>query len=794
MANRSKWRARLDRLASMDWREIFDRLRQYSTARMDLLRFRNSADSQCAPVLTQPETFGRFFFAPTEVPALCSELKQVLPSQAESIILQAEKICNHRFDLLGYRDLSYGAEIDWHLDIVHGKRAARKPWFKVKYLDFAQVGDSKITWELNRHQHFITLAKAYRLSGNEKFVHEIFAQWTHWHRENPYPVGINWASSLEAGYRSLSWIWTFFLLQDSSLFTTELRNRWQYALSLNGRHIETYLSTYFSPNTHLLGEALALFFLGTLFPGMKNAAHWQQRGWEILQAEAAKQVRNDGFYFEQSTYYHVYAQDIFLHARILAGLNGVEISPAFDRILESMLNALLLLERAGIAPSIGDDDGGRIFDPLRNRAEHMLDPLATGAVLYRRGDFKFAAGNAREETLWLLGIKGLTEFDLLPTAEPSVSSTALAESGFYLMADEKSGQQLLIDAGPLGAGSGGHGHADALSVCLVRDGRNLLIDPGTFEYVGDGDGRARGRGTGAHNTMQVDGLDQAEGTGPFCWKNPPRVKVEQWINGQQFDLFQGSHDGYSRLPSPVIHRRWVFHRKGKFWLVRDVAEGSGTHQLEIAWHIGPTLSPVASKDCVFADDRDSVALLTADGHGWSQSVHRDYWSPAYGHKERASVVNFGAKVELPADFVTLLITDLSSRAPLPQLSRINNSKGEVVCGYRCFDAREEHYFFFSFEPRPWVLGAWASDASFLYWWRDREREEFALILCGGSYADAGGRRVLTCGPQVRYAEVVSLTAKSEVFSSDPEQVTVQMPLDQVIANLMPGNDPKRMGV
>ena len=459
-----------------------------------------------------------------------------------------------------------------------------------------------------------------------------------------------------------------------------------------------------------------------------------------------------------------------------------------------MLNALLLLERAGIAPSIGDDDGGRIFDPLRNRAEHMLDPLATGAVLYRRGDFKFAAGNAREETLWLLGIKGLTEFDLLPTAEPSVSSTALAESGFYLMADEKSGQQLLIDAGPLGAGSGGHGHADALSVCLVRDGRNLLIDPGTFEYVGDGDGRARGRGTGAHNTMQVDGLDQAEGTGPFCWKNPPRVKVEQWINGQQFDLFQGSHDGYSRLPSPVIHRRWVFHRKGKFWLVRDVAEGSGTHQLEIAWHIGPTLSPVASKDCVFADDRDSVALLTADGHGWSQSVHRDYWSPAYGHKERASVVNFGAKVELPADFVTLLITDLSSRAPLPQLSRINNSKGEVVCGYRCFDAREEHYFFFSFEPRPWVLGAWASDASFLYWWRDREREEFALILCGGSYADAGGRRVLTCGPQVRYAEVVSLTAKSEVFSSDPEQVTVQMPLDQVIANLMPGNDPKRMGV
>lgn len=795
MANHSKWRSRLDRLTSMDRRELFDRSRQYLTARTDLLRFTDSADSQNGPALARPEAFGRFFFAPADVLLLCAELKQVLPSQANNIILQAEKICAHRFDLLGYKDLDYGAEIDWHSDVVHGKQAPRKPWFKVKYLDFEEVGDSKITWELNRHQHWVTLAKAYWLTGDEKFAREIFAQWTNWHRENPYPVGINWTSSLEIGYRSLSWIWAFFLLQDCAVFTPELRRQWQRALSLNGRHIETYLSTYFSPNTHLLGEALALFFLGTLFPGMKNAVRWQQHGWDILQAEAAKQVRKDGFYFEQSTYYHVYAVDIFLHARILADLNRVEISPAFDATLERMLNALLLLGRAGIAPSIGDDDGGRIFDPSRNRAEHMFDPLATGAVLYRRGDFKFVAGNVREETLWLLGIKGLAAFDLLPTPEPSVSSTALADSGFYLMADGKSGQQLLIDAGPLGAGSGGHGHADALSVCLVRDGRNLLIDPGTFEYVGDGDERAHWRGTAAHNTMQVDGLDQAEGTGPFSWKNPPHVKVEQWINGQQFDLFQGSHNGYSRLPSPVIHRRWVFHRKGKFCLVRDVAEGSGTHQLDIAWHVGPTLSPVASKGCVFADDRDSIALVTADGHGWSQSVRRDSWSPAYGHKERASVVNFGAKIELPADFVTLLIADRNSPAALPQLVRINQFNRETVCGYRYSDGREEHNFFFATQRGPWVLGAWASDASFLYWWFDREREESALIVCGASFADAGGRRVLTCGKQVSYAEIVGSAAKSELFSSDMEQVTLQMPIDQIITNLnLLGNDPKRMGV
>ena len=38
---------------------------------------------------------------------------------------QADKICRHQFDLLGYEDLAYGDPIDWHLDPVHGKQAPR---------------------------------------------------------------------------------------------------------------------------------------------------------------------------------------------------------------------------------------------------------------------------------------------------------------------------------------------------------------------------------------------------------------------------------------------------------------------------------------------------------------------------------------------------------------------------------------------------------------------------------------------------------------------------------------------
>ena len=47
-----------------------------------------------------------------------------------------------------------------------------------------------------------------------------------------------------------------------------------------------------------------------------------------------------------------------------------------------MLNVVEALAQAGPAEGFGDDDGGRLFNPRRNRTEHMTDPLALGALIY----------------------------------------------------------------------------------------------------------------------------------------------------------------------------------------------------------------------------------------------------------------------------------------------------------------------------------------------------------------------------------------------------------------------------
>jgi len=783
------WNERWQRLQSASVDELRDHLRRYAYARADALRYRMGRLFSVTLRDTAAGVEPSFFFAENQIPAIVEVLKRRKPKQVEEILSRADWICQHKFDLLGYRDLDYGTEIDWHADRVHGKRSPRRPFHSIRYLDFEQAGDVKVTWELNRHQHLVTLAKAYRLSGNEKFATELFDQWKHWWRENPYPIGVNWSSSLEVAFRSLSWLWVYFLLRDSKIcpagWPDLSRADWLQALGLSGRHIERYLSTYFSPNTHLLGEGVALFFIGTLCPELKSAADWKQLGWKIVLQESERQVQSDGLHFEQSVYYHVYALDFFLHARILASRNGVSIPKEFDRTLIRMLDALYLLGRAGTPPRLGDDDGGRLFDPQRNCAEHMLDPLATGAVLFQRGDFKSLTGDVREETLWLLGADAVERFDALPSAAPPRESVALSSSGLYLMTDSKTGQQLVIDAGRQGTGTAGHGHADALSVCISRNGHGILIDPGTCEYVGEGPERNNFRGTSAHNTMQVDGVDQADPQNPFAWKNLPTTTVEQWIPGETFDYFVGSHDGYRRLSSPVVHRRFVFSLKSQFYLVRDVAEGKGEHQLEIFWHLAPELQhQTPHQGHSFASADNAVTLLTAEGNGWAEEVVQKPWSPAYGRKETALVAHFTTVARLPAEFVTLFSPQAESAHGPAELAKIEaKTEGSAasVHGYQYRHGDAEHYFLFGPGEQLWSLGPWTSDAEFMYFGLNPggSRE---LIFCQGSRVEIGGRVIVECTELASCCEVVESNGGTEIFSSS-KQVRQHLRLEDISLEL-----------
>ncbi len=191
-----------NRLSAMSWDEMRTRLGQELSKRTEHALYRVGMTPGPGGIGAAGEGV-KFFFSPGQVQERVALLKKYLPSEVELTIADANEILQHRFRLLGYRDLDFGAEIDWHLDAVHGKRASLKAWYKVPFLDFQQVGDHKIIWELNRHQHLVTLAKAWAFAGDDKYAREIAKQFYSWRKANPYPMGINWGSSLEVAFRSL---------------------------------------------------------------------------------------------------------------------------------------------------------------------------------------------------------------------------------------------------------------------------------------------------------------------------------------------------------------------------------------------------------------------------------------------------------------------------------------------------------------------------------------------------------------------------------------------------------------
>src|SRR5438552_1767240 len=209
--------------------------------------------------------------------------------------LIAERILQHRFPILGIT-IETGPEIQWRRDYVSGRETASVYFRRIPYLDAARAGDHKIIWELNRHHHLVLLAQAHILTGRSDFAEEIYRQIESWFDQNPLHRGINWSSALEVGFRALSWIWIHHLLADS--FSETFRRRFLTALYPHGAHLAANLSSYFSPNTHLLGEAVALHAVGRLF----RIGDWERTGATVVRQELARQVREDGSHFEQSTY------------------------------------------------------------------------------------------------------------------------------------------------------------------------------------------------------------------------------------------------------------------------------------------------------------------------------------------------------------------------------------------------------------------------------------------------------------------------------------------------------------
>lgn len=596
------------------------------------------------------------FFAGLESPqATAAALKLRWPETAQRLIEKADRICEGRFDLLGFKDLNFGDPIDWHFEPISGKRIPLVHWSQLDYLDAGVAGDKKIIWELNRHQYFMTLGQAFAMTGDERYAGVFVKHLEAWMDANPPKLGINWASSLEVAFRSMSWLWAFRFFKSSTSLSNDTLQRALKFLYLNGRHLESYLSTYFSPNTHLTGEALGLFYIGTLLPEFKDAKRWQKLGSSILIEQLPVHVRPDGVYFEQSSYYHRYTTDFYIHFLLLSRANNLPLPPDVERYLLLLLDHLMYITRPdGTTPLFGDDDGGRLAMLDVRPANDFRGTLGAGAVLFERGDYKFVADIAAEELLWLTGVKGLAKFDSIEAHEPSETSKAFLDGGYFVLRDgwTREANYLLFDCGPHGSLACGHAHADALAVDVAANGRTTLVDPGTYTYTGSKELRDWFRGSQSHNTLTLDQLPSSLPAGPFSWSSQAKCTLRKWISNDRFDFVSGSHDGYaSRYLSATIARD-IFFVKGSYWIISDDLIALEAHRAFVQFHFHPSARPLAGSDVC---DTESGFTIKCFGDEGSWLEEEASVSHCYGHKEPSKLCIFSGLFRDPEQLITFLL-------------------------------------------------------------------------------------------------------------------------------------------
>jgi hypothetical protein len=684
---------RVRRLRTMPLAEIAGRSRQEAAKLLDRVTAERRIDPQAvlrehAPALARPDSARRIvreiapgrFFAGVERPGVVTTW---LPEYRSAVVKSAEDALQNRFHLLSYHTLWFGEPIDWHFDPVWSRRAPKVHWTQVDPLDPQVVGDSKIVWELNRHQWIARLAEAYALTADERYAEHALASIESWIEANPYGVGVNWTSSLEVAYRVMSWAWTLMLVRDAEALSNErltilLANVW-----LHARYVARYLSHYFSPNTHLTGEALGLFFAGTLFPEFRDARRWRDVGAQVLVSESRSQICADGVHFERSTCYHLYTLDTYQQFALLALRNGTSIpNDLWDRLGHSLEFLLAIRRPDGTLPEIGDADGGRLM-PLAQRDQ--CDPrgaFAVGAVMFARADFAWAAQGLTPEVPWLTGEGGASAFASLPRHAPATPRSRLFPSGGYLVmntAPARDAHQMIIDAGPLGCPfSCGHGHADLLSVQCSAFGEAILVDAGTYCYTAQREWRNYFRGTAAHNTVVIDRCDQVEMDGPFSWHGRAAVHVGEWKSDSEYDFIDASHTAYA----PMTHRRRVLFVKPHYWVIVDDIFGADPasepfHQIDLGFQFAPMAVRIMRERWARAQTPEgntfwvgafAPAALRSSVKTGELAPIRGWISRDYGQRTPAPQLVYSTRTPLPWRCISLLIPVRGCRDTVPQVS------------------------------------------------------------------------------------------------------------------------------
>ena len=419
----------------------------------------------------------------------------------------------------------------------------------------AMKEQTEFKYQLHRHQWMIPQAKAYRATGEDKYIKAWIDVYFNWLETFPCPEGRvedqnmnpQWYG-LQTSTRAIDQLDILSYYVHSELFTAEILSKFLVAYH---QHIESIIKNWWhdSASNIRLSQEQAVMLAGIMMPEFVKSGEWFATGRDTITSQLTNQFNSDGVHNEFDPSYHLGAVADFYNIYKVAQTNGKlgDFPSDYTEYLRSAAKFIMDITYPDYSiDNINDTRSSRMTKSVLTRNLRQYSEMFPDD----------------EELKWFA-------YEGKYGTRPQSTLIAYPTSGYYIMRNGwLSSSTMLIHKNcydPDRTGLNGHNHPDNGHIMLYINGRKFLPDAGVMSYSGSD--FSIYRSTEMHNTITKARANISSRKGKL-------LKTE---SATGYELVVTENEAYADL----THRRAIFFVGGKFFVIVDEAYGTAAETVNL---------------------------------------------------------------------------------------------------------------------------------------------------------------------------------------------------------------------
>lgn len=449
-------------------------------------------------------------------------------------------------------------------------------------IDWVCSNESRL-WRYNLHygDYILALALVFRHDDDPDAIADLRRIVDDWIVCNPVGLGIGW-HAYPTSLRMVNWLYALHLCGNTVRQEVEFYKRMLHSLYSQAAFLLKHLE-FDSLGNHLVKNAKALTLAGLCFSG-SAPAQWLAAGEKILWDQLEEQILPDGGHYERSPMYHTILLSDYLEVLNSLRDNNLSVPMQVPEILKRMTHWLeMMLHPDGDIPLLQDSVfaiSRKPGDVLR-AAHHLLFRPLKRRLPAVGGTLSALVGGCDHED---------HEYTIPSVDEPLAGVYHFSDSGYVVFQGQAAGDRMILDAGAIGPDHiPAHGHSGLFSFELSVNGQRVFVDSGVGTYVANF-WRDYYRSTRAHNTVEVNNVNQSDVWSAFRAGRRARTEFVACKRGEGYSAFIGRHDGYVRIKPDLFHTRSIFVLDEGAWLILDRLSRNSDLQAISYFHVHPDVA------------------------------------------------------------------------------------------------------------------------------------------------------------------------------------------------------------